>query len=343
MSMCRWRRRGPAASTAPVCTQVSRSRRLRQLHERVVVLQAAAAPALVEVARERRAAHVHADRRALADRRRSAPGCAPRAGTSKAPSPPAPSRSRDRSARARRRRACRRPRGASRAGSCSTSVPISSRIRIACSWMVSICSSVRTFGAFSRSNIGSSPPSAGSSRSSSGPMPRSWISSGCSMYSAISRALASRSGSGCWRTNRIRRDVVEVGLLQPREPVEPEAADDRAVPVRDEPVGEEVDADVVGEPLVQVAGVPLEAVHAGGTHGRVPREDLVEAPAGAAVAVHHDDALVARREDPSASPPPPARCRAASCAGRSRCRGRRRPSRACSRGTRCPARRRRTR
>ena len=97
----------------------------------------------------------------------------------------------------------------------------------------------------------------------------------CSMYSAISRAFASRSGSGCWRTNSDAGEVAEVRLLQPGEPVEPEALDHRAVPVRHEPVGQEVDADVVVEPLVQLARVPLEAVapRRGGPPGtaRAPR------------------------------------------------------------------------
>src|SRR4051812_35735723 len=39
-----------------------------------------------------------------------------------------------------------------RASTCKTSMPISSRIRIACSWIFASCSSDRTFGAVSRSN-----------------------------------------------------------------------------------------------------------------------------------------------------------------------------------------------
>ena len=126
-------------------------------------------------------------------------------------------------------------------------------------------------------------------------MPRSWISSGFSIYSAISRAFASRAGVGVLPHEQDARDVVEVGLLQPREPVEAEAPDHRAVPVRHEPVGEEVDADS----RRRTARTGRRRTTGSSARRRAGRpgtlEDLVEPAAGAAVAVDDDDAVVRRR------------------------------------------------
>ena len=79
-----------------------------------------------------------------------------------------------------------------------------------------------------------------------------------------------------------------------------------------------------------------------GADRRVSLEHRVEASAGAAVAVDDDHALVLG-SSPAASPRPPARSRAASCAGHSRCRARRRPIRAGRRASSCRSRPRRTR
>src|SRR3990170_1842958 len=91
-------------------------------------------------------------------------------------------------------------------------------------------------------------------------------------------------------------EVAEHLVLQPREPVDPQAADPGAIPVPYEPVGQEVDADVLGEPLEQLARVPLEAVDTGRASGRIPLEHRIEPAAGAAVAVHDDHPLVAGQQ-----------------------------------------------
>src|SRR3954469_6137857 len=187
-----------------------------------------------------------------------------------------------------------------RASSCKTSRPISSQIRIAYSWTCSSCSAVIGRGACSGVY-------------SIGVLPICVFDQGREQLierldpevvdlerllhvvgDLASLRLAGRIGVLAHEQHT--REVVEVRLFQPREPVEAEPLDHRTVPVRHEPVGQEVDPVVLVEPLEEIARVPLEAVHAGRTDRGVALEHLVEAAAGAAVAVHDDHPLVVGQE-----------------------------------------------
>ena len=129
---------GRSPRPRPICTQLSTSVACVSLHERVVVLHACRCDAprrdRSRTAARRRSSTTGTPSRP-ADRERALGVARAQAGTTTAPSRPAPSRTprsqwtRSSStfspASARSLRAC----------SCITSVPISSRIRIACSWI----------------------------------------------------------------------------------------------------------------------------------------------------------------------------------------------------------------
>ena len=190
--------------------------RLRELHEPVVVAHAAAAPALVEVARERRAADVHPDRHAVG------PAHGERALRVATAQP---------EARGRLRHLLHHeaavpvdalavdllPRvdeqGARRVVLHVGADLLEDAHRLLVDQLFLLgrqdlqrgvmlehrLSFLRyAFGCLSTSSM------RGLSSASRGSMPRSWISSGLPIHSAISRAFVSRSASGCWRTNRMR-------------------------------------------------------------------------------------------------------------------------------------------
>src|SRR3990170_7948775 len=181
-----------------------------------------------------------------------------------------------------------------RAPSCSTSRPICSQIRIAVRWIVSSCSAERTSGASSRVNI----------RTLHQRHEQALEGRDAEVVDLerLAHPLGDLASAGLALRVRVLTDeqdpaeVAEHLVLQPREPVDPQAADPGAIPVPYEPVGQEVDADVLGEPLEQLARVPLEAVDTGRASGRIPLEHRIEPAAGAAVAVHDDHPLVAGQQ-----------------------------------------------
>ena len=119
------------ASQAPVCAQLSGVGRLGELDERVVTLERAAAPALVEIAQERWSADAHPQRRAAADLDACSRVARVQRERRAGPWRAAPSRSRDPSRRGRPRPSGPASRGACGRRRAGRRVPISSRIRIA--------------------------------------------------------------------------------------------------------------------------------------------------------------------------------------------------------------------
>src|SRR5262245_15654437 len=152
--------------------------------------------------------------------------------------------------------------------SCKTSTPICSRIRIACSWTSSSCSEVMGRGACS--GVYSIGVLLGPGFEQRGEQRVERLDP---EVVDLDRQVHERGDLTCTRLavgvrmlphEQHAGEVPEVGLLEPREPVEPETLDHRAVPVGHEPVGQEVDPVVLVEPGEQIAGVPLEAVDTGG-------------------------------------------------------------------------------
>src|SRR5919198_1136683 len=189
------------------------------------------------------------------------------------------------------------PARSARAPSCRTSSPISSRIRIAVSCTRSSCSSSSTLGACSGPNIGGLPLDQGRQqvveRTETGVMHLERPVEPGGDRSGLLLPLGFR----VLPDEQHPRDMAEVFPPQPREPVEAEPVHDRALPVVDEPVRQDVDPGLVTELPSELAGVPAEAVHAGGPDDvRVALEHRVEPAARAAIRIQHDHARVAPNE-----------------------------------------------